>query len=81
MVVVFACLYHLPARARLTFVFFLSKPFPFAFVSLPQAEESDDYMTLAGTVEFEDVATAKAVVEKYNGMDMGMGSALEILPA
>jgi len=45
------------------------------------AEESDDYMTLAGTVEFEDVATAKAVVEKYNGMDMGMGSALEILPA
>jgi hypothetical protein len=45
-----------------------------------QAEESDDLMTLSGTVEFADIETAKAVVEKYNGMDMGMGSALEIEP-
>lgn len=37
-------------------------------------------MTLSGTVEFADIDTAKAVVEKYNGMDMGMGSALEIVP-
>merc|ERR1712183_110097 len=29
--------------------------------------------------EFEDIENAKAAVEKYNGMDMGMGSMLEIV--
>jgi hypothetical protein len=32
-------------------------------------------------VEFADVATAKAVVEKYNGMDVGGMEPLKILPA
>lgn len=42
------------------------------------SETSDDGMTLSGRVEFEDVATAKQAVDKYDGMDMGLGTKLEL---
>ena len=41
-------------------------------------EESDDGMTLSGRVEYEDVATAKQAVDKYDGVDMGLGTTLEL---
>lgn len=43
--------------------------------------ESDDFPILVGKVTFEDIETAKAAVEQYNGMDMGMGTTLEVVPA
>lgn len=41
-------------------------------------EESDDGLTLTGRVEFEEVGQAKAAIEKYDGMDMGLGTTLEL---
>ena len=38
----------------------------------------DDFPILRGEVEYEDIETAKKAVEQYNGMDMGMGSAIEV---
>jgi len=43
--------------------------------------ENDDGMTCSGNVEFEDVDTAKAAVDKYDGMDMGLGNAISLAPA
>lgn len=40
--------------------------------------ESDDFPILTGTVTFEDIESAKAAVAQYNGMDMGMGTQLEL---
>jgi|AntAceMinimDraft_5_1070358.scaffolds.fasta_scaffold414468_1 hypothetical protein len=69
--------------ACFSFVYCLSFiPLPLPSLShSPQAEEADDGYSLSGTVEFADVATAKAVVEKYNGMDVGGMEPLKILPA
>merc|ERR1719321_555619 len=44
-------------------------------------EPSDDGMTLAGSCEFEEVAAAKAAIDKWHGVDMGMGAELELLAA
>ena len=41
-------------------------------------EQSDDGMTLTGRAEFEDAATAKAAIDKYDGVDMGLGTTLEL---
>jgi len=41
-------------------------------------EASDDGMTSFGTCDFGDVATAKAAIDKYDGMDMGLGTKLEL---
>jgi hypothetical protein len=41
-------------------------------------EEDDTFPILKGKVTFEDMETAQKAVEQYNGMDMGMGSALEL---
>jgi len=41
-------------------------------------EESDDGMSLAGRCEFSDLAAAKAAVDKYDGVDMGLGTTLEL---
>jgi hypothetical protein len=41
-------------------------------------EESDDGMSLTGRVEFEDAETAKAAIDKYDGVDMGLGTTLEL---
>jgi len=43
--------------------------------------ESEDFPILEGTVTFEDIDTAKRAIEQYNGMDMGMGQALEVTPS
>lgn len=38
----------------------------------------DDFPILRGTVTFEDIESAKKAVAQYNGMDMGMGTRLEL---
>ena len=42
------------------------------------AEESDDGMSMGGRVTYEDVASAKAAIDKYDGVDMGLGTTLEL---
>ena len=39
----------------------------------------DDFPILRGKVTYEDIESAKKAVAQYHGMDMGMGSALEML--
>ncbi|EEC51323.1 predicted protein [Phaeodactylum tricornutum CCAP 1055/1] len=39
---------------------------------------SEDLPILTGTVTFDDIESAKKAVAQYNGMDMGMGTKLEI---
>ena len=41
--------------------------------------EDDDFPVLKGTVTFEDIESAKAAVAQYHGMDMGMGTSLELV--
>lgn len=43
-----------------------------------ECQQSEDFPILTGTVEFEDLDSAKKAVAQYNGMDMGMGTALEL---
>lgn len=43
-----------------------------------ECSESGDFPILEGKVTFEDIETAKKAIEQYNGMDMGMGTALEL---
>jgi hypothetical protein len=38
----------------------------------------EDFPVLRGMVTFEDIESAKKAVAQYNGMDMGMGTALEM---
>ena len=40
--------------------------------------QDDDFPVLKGKVTFEDIEDAKKAVAQYNGMDMGMGTALEL---
>ena len=48
-------------------------------ISSFDATENEDFPILEGTVEFEDKESAKKAIEQYNGMDMGMGSKIEIV--
>lgn len=41
-------------------------------------EESDDGMTMTGRAEYGDIAAAKAAIDKYDGVDMGLGTTLEL---
>ena len=43
-----------------------------------ECEEDTDFPVLRGKVTFEDIESAKAAVAQYNGMDMGMGTLLEM---
>jgi hypothetical protein len=43
-------------------------------------EANDDGLTCSGKVEFEDADVAKAAIDKYDGMDMGLGTTLELVP-
>jgi hypothetical protein len=43
-----------------------------------ECKEDTDFPILRGTVTFEDIESAKAAVAQYNGMDMGMGTLLEM---
>jgi len=49
-------------------------------VSDLNARESDDGVTLLGEVTFGSVDVAKAAIEQYDGMDMGMGDKLKMAP-
>lgn len=40
--------------------------------------QDDDFPVLRGKVTFEDIESAKKAVAQYNGMDMGMGTLLEM---
>ena len=40
--------------------------------------ESDEFPILIGKVTYEDIEAAKKAVAQYNGMDMGMGTQLEL---
>jgi hypothetical protein len=44
-----------------------------------ECEEDSDFPVLKGKVTFEDIESAKAAVAQYHGMDMGMGTSLEML--
>jgi hypothetical protein len=43
-----------------------------------ECELDEDFPVLKGKVTFEDIESAKKAVAEYDGMDMGMGSALEL---
>jgi hypothetical protein len=42
-------------------------------------EADDDFPILRGEVTFEDIESAKKAAATYNGMNMGMGTALEMV--
>jgi hypothetical protein len=44
-----------------------------------ECSQDDDFPILRGKVTFEDIEAAKKAVAQYNGMNMGMGTALEML--
>eukprot|EP00618_Florenciella_parvula_P026305 CAMPEP_0119491586 /NCGR_PEP_ID=MMETSP1344-20130328/16408_1 /TAXON_ID=236787 /ORGANISM="Florenciella parvula, Strain CCMP2471" /LENGTH=180 /DNA_ID=CAMNT_0007526839 /DNA_START=1 /DNA_END=540 /DNA_ORIENTATION=+ len=39
-------------------------------------EESDDMLSMGGTVEFEELESAQKAIDQYDGMDMGLGTKL-----
>ncbi|KAG7362251.1 RNA recognition motif containing protein [Nitzschia inconspicua] len=43
-----------------------------------ECTQDDDFPVLRGKVTFEDIESAKKAVAQYNGMDMGMGTLLEM---
>lgn len=43
-----------------------------------ECEQDEDFPILKGTVTFEDIESAKKAVAQYNGMNMGMGTSLEL---
>jgi hypothetical protein len=43
-----------------------------------ECTESDDFPILMGKVTFADIESAKKAIEQYDGMNMGMGSSLEL---
>lgn len=43
-----------------------------------ECHADEDFPILAGTVVFEDIEAAKKAVAQYNGMNMGMGTLLEM---
>jgi len=44
-----------------------------------ECTEDEDFPILKGKVTFEDIEDAKKAVAQYHGMDMGMGTALELI--
>lgn len=44
-----------------------------------ECEESDEFPILIGKVTYEDIESAKKAVAQYSGMDMGMGTQLELM--
>ncbi|GKY94197.1 hypothetical protein MPSEU_000385700 [Mayamaea pseudoterrestris] len=43
-----------------------------------ECKEDDDFPVLRGKVTYEDIEDAKKAVAQYDGMDMGMGTKLEL---
>lgn len=46
-----------------------------------ECKQDDDFPVLRGSVTYEDIESAKKAVAQYNGMDMGMGTTLELVSA
>ena len=46
-----------------------------------ECEQDDTFPILKGKVTFSDIESAKKAVAQYNGMDMGMGTTLEVVSA
>jgi hypothetical protein len=44
-----------------------------------ECTEDEDFPILRGKVTFEDIESAKKAVAQYNGMNMGMGTSLELV--
>lgn len=44
-----------------------------------ECEQDDTFPILKGKVTFSDIESAKKAVAQYNGMDMGMGTKLEVV--
>eukprot|EP00980_Cylindrotheca_fusiformis_P011917 scaffold2830_cov131-Cylindrotheca_fusiformis.AAC.38 len=44
-----------------------------------ECAEDSDFPVLKGKVTFDDIESAKAAVAQYHGMDMGMGTSLELV--
>jgi hypothetical protein len=44
-----------------------------------ECAEDDTFPVLKGKVTFEDIETAKKAVAQYHGMDMGMGTSIELV--
>jgi hypothetical protein len=44
-----------------------------------ECKVDEDFPVLSGVVTFEDLEDAKKAVEQYNGMDMGMGTKIELV--
>jgi hypothetical protein len=44
-----------------------------------ECKQDEDFPVLTGKVTFEDLEAAKKAVEQYNGMDMGMGTKIELV--
>ena len=44
-----------------------------------ECEQDDTFPILKGKVTFSDIESAKKAVAQYNGMDMGMGTTLEVV--
>lgn len=44
-----------------------------------ECAQDDDFPVLKGKVTFEDIEAAKKAVAQYDGMDMGMGTQLELI--
>lgn len=44
-----------------------------------ECSESDEFPILQGKVTYEDIEAAKKAVAQYSGMDMGMGTQLELM--
>ena len=44
-----------------------------------ECQQDEDFPVLTGKVTFEDIESARKAVEQYNGMDMGMGTSLEMV--
>lgn len=47
-------------------------------VSAFECTQDEDFPVLKGKVTFEDIESAKKAVAQYDGMDMGMGTKLEL---
>ena len=41
-------------------------------------KESDDMLSMGGTVEFEDIASAQKAIDQFDGKDMGLGTKLSV---
>jgi hypothetical protein len=44
-----------------------------------ECQQEEDFPILSGKVTYQDIESAKKAVAQYNGMDMGVGTKLELV--